>query len=146
MHIRREIIPGNNKSLWDAVKIAKDIKPTPLPPILTRNGTSYDRMAAPTAFSEYFKSKISVIEESMTIDEDMWNGKKIINSDCFNFMTPERVEDCLKNLKSKNCEGPDRMPLQILRDGAMALSKPFQFCFAKFMRKKKSPNNGKSQK
>ncbi len=71
MHIRRKIIPGNNKSLWDAVKIAKDIEPTPLPPILTRNGTSYVRMAAPTAFSEYFKSKISVIEESMTIDEDM---------------------------------------------------------------------------
>ena len=99
MHIRRKIIPGNNKSLWDAVKIAEDIEPTPLPPILTRNGTSYDRMAAPTAFSEYFKSKISVIEESMTIDEDMWNGEKIINSESNNFMTPERVEDCLKNLK-----------------------------------------------
>ncbi len=54
MHIRRKIIPGNNKSLWDAVKIAKDIEPTPLPPILTRNGTSYDRMAVPMAFSEYF--------------------------------------------------------------------------------------------
>jgi hypothetical protein len=56
-------------------------------------------MAAPMAFSEYFKSKISVIEESMTIDEDIWNGKKIITSECFNFMTPDRVEDCLKNLK-----------------------------------------------
>ncbi len=106
MHIRRKVIPGNNKSLWDAVKIAKDIKPTPLPPILTRNETSYDRSVAPTAFSEYFKSKISVIEESMTINENMWNGKKIINSESFNFMTPERVEDCLKNLKSKKLRGP----------------------------------------
>jgi hypothetical protein len=61
--------------------------------------TSYDRMAAPMAFSEYFKSKISVIEESMTIDEDMWTGEKIINSESINFMTPKRVEDCLKKLK-----------------------------------------------
>jgi hypothetical protein len=73
-----------------------------LPPILTRNGVSYDRMAAPTAFSEYFKSKISVIEESMTINEDMRNGEKIINSESINFMTPERVEDYLKKFKSKN--------------------------------------------
>ena len=29
--IRRRIVPGNNKSLWDAVKIAKDVEPTPLP-------------------------------------------------------------------------------------------------------------------
>ena len=96
-HVRRKIIPGNNKSLWDAVKIARDIEPTPLPPILTRNGISYDRLAAPTAFSEYFKSKISALEESTTIDEEVWNGKKIINSENHNFMTPERVENCLKN-------------------------------------------------
>ncbi len=81
MHVRRKIIPGNNKSLWDAVKIARDIKPTHLPPILTRNGISYDRLAALTTFSEYFKSKISALEESTSIDEEVWNGEKIINPD-----------------------------------------------------------------
>jgi hypothetical protein len=111
MHVRRKIIPGNNKYLWDAVNIARDKEPTPLPPILTRNGINYDRLVAPAAFSEYSKSKISVLEESMTIDEEIWNGEKIINSESLNFMTPERVENCLKNLKTKNCEGPDRMPL-----------------------------------
>ena len=146
MHIRRKIIPGNNKSLWDAVKIAKDIEPTPLPPILTRNGTSYDRRAAPMAFSEYFKSKISVIEESMTIDENIWNGEKIITSECFNFMTPDRVEECLKNLKTKNCEGPDRMPLRILRDGATALSKPLSVLFCKIYEKKEIPEQWKVSK
>jgi hypothetical protein len=122
MHVRRKIIPGNNKSLWDTVKIARDIEPTPLPLILTRNGISYDRLAAPTAFSEYFKSKISALEQSTTIDEEVWNGEKIINSENHNFMTPERVENCLKNLKTKNCEGPDRMPLRILKDGTSVLS------------------------
>jgi len=145
-HVRRKIIPGNNKSLWDAVKIARDIEPTPLPPILTRNGISYDRLAAPTAFSEYFKSKISALEESTTIDEEVWNGEKIINSENHNFMTPERVENCLKNLKTKNCEGPDRMPLRILKDGASVLSGPMSVLFHKIYEKKEIPEQWKVSK
>ncbi len=57
MHVRSKIIPGNNKSLWDAVKIVRDIKPTPLPAMLTRDGINYDRKTAPEAFSKYFKTK-----------------------------------------------------------------------------------------
>ena len=146
MHVRRKIIPGNNKSLWDAVKIARDIEPTPLPSILTRDGKSYDRMAAPTAFSEYFKSKISVLEESATIDEEMWNGERIINSENINFMTPERVEECLKNLKAKNCEGPDRLPLRVLKDGAMILAKPLSVLFHKIYERKEIPEQWKVSK
>jgi hypothetical protein len=146
MHVRRKIIPGNNKSLWDAVKIARDIEPTPLPSILTRDGKSYDRMAAPTAFSEYFKSKISVLEESATIDEEMWNGEQIINSENVNFMTPERVEECLKNLKTKNCEGPDRLPLRVLKDGAMILAKPLSVLFHKIYERKEIPEQWKVSK
>jgi hypothetical protein len=146
MHVRRKIIPGNNKSLWDAVKIARDIEPTPLPSILTRDGKSYDRMAAPTAFSEYFKSKISVQEESATIDEEMWNGERIINSENINFMTPERVEECLKNLKTKNCEGPDRLPLRVLKDGAMILAKPLSVLFHKIYERKEIPEQWKVSK
>jgi hypothetical protein len=113
---------------------------------LTRNGINYDRLAAPAAFSEYFKSKISVLEESMTIDEEIWNGEKIINSESLNFMMPERVENCLKNLKTKNCEGPDRMPLRILKDGATALSKPLSVLFHKIYENKEIPEQWKVSK
>jgi hypothetical protein len=146
MHVRSKIIPGNNKSLWDAVKIARDIEPTTLPETLTRDGISYDRMAAPMAFSKYFKSKISVLEESATIDEEIWNGEKIINSESVNFMTPERVEECLKNLKSKNCEGPDRLPLRILKDGATVLSRPLSVLFHKIYERKEIPEQWKVSK
>ena len=145
-HVRRKIIPGNNKSLWDAVKIAKDIEPTPLPAMLTRDGISYGREAASAAFSEYFKTKITILEEGLTIDEEVWNGEKIINSESVNFMTPERVEECLKNLKSKNCEGPDRLPLRILKDGAMALAKPLSVLFHKVYEKKEIPEQWKVSK
>jgi len=112
------------------------MEPIPLPPILTRNGISYDSLAAPMAFSEYFKSEISALEESTTIDEEGWNSKKIINSENHNFTTPERVENCLKNLKTKNCEGLDRMPIRILKDGALALLGPMSVLFHKIYEKK----------
>jgi hypothetical protein len=54
-------------------------------------------------------------------------------------MTPERVENCLKNLKTKNCEGPDRMPLPILKDGASVLSGPMSVLFHKIYEKKEIP-------
>jgi exonuclease III len=146
MHVRSKIIPGNNKSLWDAVKIARDIEPTPLPAMLTRDGINYDRKSAPEAFSKYFKTKISTLEEGTTIDEEMWNGEKIINSESINFMTPERVEECLKNLKSKNCEGPDRLPLRILKDGATVLAKPLSVLFCKIYEKKEIPEQWKVSK
>jgi exonuclease III len=146
MHVRSKIIPGNNKSLWDAVKIARDIEPTPLPAMLTRDGINYDRKTAPEAFSKYFKTKISTLEEGTTIDEEMWNGEKIINSESINFMTPERVEECLKNLKSKNCEGPDRLPLRILKDGATVLAKPLSVLFCKIYEKKEIPEQWKVSK
>jgi hypothetical protein len=146
MHVRSKIIPGNNKSLWDAVKIARDIEPTPLPAMLTRDGINYDRKTAPEAFSKYFKTKISTLEEGTTIDEEMWNGEKIINSESINFMTPERVEECLKNLKSKNCEGPDRLPLRILKDGARVLAKPLSVLFCKIYEKKEIPEQWKVSK
>jgi hypothetical protein len=146
MHVRRKIISGNNKSLWDAVKIARDIEPTPLPAMLTRDGINYDRKAAPEAFSKYFKTKISILEEGMTIHEEVWNGKKIINSENVNFMTPERVEGCLRNLKSKNCEGPDRLPLRILKDGVTVLAKPLSVLFCKIYAKKEIPEQWKVSK
>ena len=98
------------------------------------------------AFLEYFKSKISALEESTTIDEEVWSGEKIINSENHNFMTPERVENCLKNLKTKNCEGPDRMPLRILKDGASVLSGPMSVLFHKIYEKKEIPEQWKVSK
>ena len=103
--IRRKIVPGNNKSLWDAVKIAKDIEPTPLPETLLEDGKPYNRQEAPSAFATFFKSKVNKLQEDLVINPEVWNGEKIINSSNCNFMTPEKVMECLKELKTKNCEG-----------------------------------------
>ena len=76
----------------------------------------------------------------MAVDPEGWNGEKIINSEEINFMTAERVTECIRELKTKNCEGYDRLPLRILKDGA-PVCQPY---FEKSTRQKKYQNNGRS--
>jgi hypothetical protein len=69
-----------------------------------------------------------------------------MSSESVNFMTPERVEECLRNLKSKNCEGPDRLPLRIMKDGATVLAKPWSVLFHKIYERKEIPEEWKVSK
>ena len=63
-HVRKKIIPGNNKSLWDAVKIAKDIEPTPIPTTVTKEGLNCSGKDVPAAFADFFKSKVANLEKT----------------------------------------------------------------------------------
>ncbi len=58
-------MPGNTKSLWDAVKIARYIEPTPLPTELVRDGVYYAQGDLPMGFSNHFKSKIRDLEDNL---------------------------------------------------------------------------------
>ncbi len=99
--MRKKIIPGNNKSLWDAIKIAKDIEPTPLPTTVTKEGINYFGKDVPEAFADFFQSKIVNLEENLTTLDDAYNGRKFINSEEINFMTEGKVAECLNELKIK---------------------------------------------
>ena len=44
-------------------------------------------------------------------------------------MTEIKVREVLSMLKIKNCEGTDRIPLQILNEGAKILTKPLSGLF-----------------
>jgi len=145
-HVRKKIIPGNNKSLWDAVRIAKDIEPTPLPTTVTKEGISYSGRDVPSAFSSYFKSKIENLEESLSTFRGVYNGCKFINSEERNFMTEEKVGECLNELKIKNCEGYDRIPMRILKDGASVLKSPLSSLFSRIYKKKEIPEQWKVAK
>ena len=145
-HVRSKIIPGNNKSLWDAVKIAKDLEPTTLPEKLIENERSYNRNEAPSAFANFFKSKIRKLEEELIVEPGVWNGERIVDAEEIDFMTPDKVAECLKGLKTKNCEGYDRLPLRILKDGASALAKPLSAIFYKIYEKKVIPEQWKISK
>ena len=61
-------------------------------------------------------------------------------------MTADQVTECLKELKTKNCEGYDRLPLRILKDGAPVLAKPLSILFQKIYETKEIPEQWKISK
>ena len=100
----------------------------------------------PSAFASHFTNKVETLGASLKISEEVYNGTKIIQSENYNFMTKEWVATCLKELKTKNCEGFDRIPIRILKDGAEALSGPLSVLFQKIYQTKKIPDQWKIAK
>ena len=98
------------------------------------------RSEAPSAFAMYFKSKIEKLKKGLDIEPGIWNGERLITSEEKNFMTSENVMECLNQLKTKNCEGYDRMPLRILKDGAPVLIEPLSKLFHKIYETQEIPS------
>ena len=71
------------------------------------------------------------IVEHVQIDESCYNGKKKVNSTDFNSMSEEAIVFAILSLKTKNCEGYDRMVQRILTDGMGILIRPFTILFCK---------------
>ena len=74
--IRRKIIPGNSKSLWQAVKIAKDVNIPILPNSMSFNDQPVHSDDLPDIFAQFFQSKVSTIINEQQIDQNVYNGKK----------------------------------------------------------------------
>ena len=137
--VRRKILPGNTKSLWDAVKIAKDINIPMLPTSMFLNNTKIMESELPDAFAEFFTNKVNTITNDQTISNSVYNGVRKINAENQNFMTETEIRKAIKSLKPKNCEGHDRIPLRILTDGMQILIKPLKVLFEKIYDQKQIP-------
>ena len=85
--IRRNIVPSNSKSLWDAVRIAKDMNISNLPDIFTLNEIEIAKTKAPEAFAQFFHDKVEKIVRETLIDDGIHNGFKKVNSENKFFMT-----------------------------------------------------------
>ena len=89
--IRKGIIPGNSKSLWDAVKISKDSDTNPLPYIMEIDGNQIEYDELPDAFAHFFKDKIEKISNECIIDRDVYNGRRLCTSADKHFMLSDIV-------------------------------------------------------
>ena len=59
--LRRGILPGNTKSLWTAVNIAKDINKQDLPDMMYLNGELINSKNKPDVFEHYFEKKTLIL-------------------------------------------------------------------------------------
>ena len=74
--VRRGILPGNSKSLWDAVKIAKGVNTPSLPDNMSLNDNTIINSNLPKPFADFFENKITQIIANTTISNNVYNGTK----------------------------------------------------------------------
>ena len=144
--IRKDIRPGNSKSLWRAVGIAKNMNTDELPETMYYNGVEIDNKELQEAFAEHFEEKISTLINNAVISQNVYNGSEKIRTNDKNFMTPDKVLESMKGLKVKNCEGCDLIPQRILADGIESLIDPFSKLFNQIYTQKTIPEQWKMAK
>ena len=75
-NIRCTIIPGNSKSLWNAVNSAHDNGTSSLPDYTTLGVSLLGVHERSECFASYFEQKVKKITESTIIDHQVYNGKR----------------------------------------------------------------------
>ena len=110
-------MPGSSKSLWTAVKLAKDIGAEQIPTKINLKGIPVEGSGISDCFATFFDEKIKNTVEKVEIDNDVYNGRAKMDASNLNFMTKPDIIACIKMLKVKNCEGYDRIPQRVLIDG-----------------------------
>ena len=139
-NVRKGIIPGNSKSLWNAVNRAKDTNSLSLPETLFANKIKIDPKNLSNKFAEFFSNKVSQITNHTQIDPGVYNGIPKFNEVDHFFMTSVDIMESIKSIKCKNSEGFDRIPQRILIDGAEILLPAFTGLFRRIYFQKKIPD------
>ena len=127
--VRRNIRPGNSKSLWDAVKIAKDINISKMPSNMTLNNIKINPFDLPDSFATHFAQKTQAIVNNQVVNDNVFNGTKKVECPNIDFMQEVDVIKAIKSLNPKNSEGHDRIPVRIVVDGVKFLAKPLSLIF-----------------
>ena len=138
--VRKTIIPGNTKSLWKAVRLAKDQNTANLPKSMLSEGTEIESGRLADEFACFFDKKIRNIVDHVVVDSDVYNGVKKLDGTISMFMDPVSIKECVLTLKSKNTEGLDRIPQRILLDGVDELIIPMSNLFRLIYRDKSVPD------
>ena len=137
--IRQGLTPGNNKTLWDSVKIAKEQNINKLPEKMTYNNLPIDSKDLPDVFARHFKTKISTIVNESIVNNNVYNGQRKLYVDDHNFMNQNDINEAVSTLKLKNSEGFDRIPQRFLIDGILFTLKPLTDLFSMIYNTKNIP-------
>ena len=73
--VRKGILPGNSKSLWHAVKLAKNQGPELIPPNMKYHGIEVTSDDIAEVFAGFFDKKVVGIVESTSVDPGVYSFK-----------------------------------------------------------------------
>jgi hypothetical protein len=120
--VRKAIMPGNTRSLWNAVKIAKDTNTNELPKTIFRDSHEINESSISNEYASFFDQKIRSLVNPVEIDYQVYNSNQKVLSCNKMFMDSVSVKECMLSLKNKTTEVMDRIPQCVLLDGADVLS------------------------
>ena len=69
--------------------------------------------------------------ETVQIDDQIYNGKKKVQTKNKMFMDLNSIVECVKTLNIKNSEGYNRIPRRVLVDGIEVISGAFEGLFSR---------------
>ena len=139
LSVRRGISPGDTKSLWKAVKIAKDQNVNELPNQMFHQNVKIDNKCLPETFAAFFENKVETIISQTEINDEVYNGIKKVTANNKMFMSKQEIIRCISSIKPKNSEGFDRIPQRILLDGIDHLLNPLSELFTLIYKFKEIP-------
>ncbi len=144
--VRRGILPGNSKTLWAAVRIAKDQNIESFPSVLYENGIKLTNVNVPDSVALFFDNKVKRLAQNTSIDPEIYDGYRKIHCNNSFFMNREDIIECVSSLKIKNSEGYDRIPQRIIKDGIDILIAPITSLFKSIYENKQIPDQWKVAK
>ena len=118
-------------SIWRSVKIAKNLNCESIPTVVTLSGLPIAKADRAEAFAKFFNEKITSHARMTNVCNRVYNGKNKIIVQNRNFMLKKDIEECIKSLKPKRCEGFDRIPVCVITDACDILIEPFTQLFQK---------------
>ena len=122
---------GKINSLWRSVKIAKNLNCDSIPSNLTCGGVPVPAHQIADAFAAHFNDKIKSHVINTKVCPNVYNGRNKIIVQNRNFMQKNDVKECMQSLKSKKCEGYDRIPVCVITDASDVLLEPMSQLFDK---------------
>ena len=97
--------PRRSKSLWKAVKIAKNVNIPKLRVEMTLTGTPIDQTDLPDAFASFFKEKVQLFVNQQKIDDSVHNGNLKMRTTNLHFMSSfNNIIEAIKTLKQNIVE------------------------------------------
>jgi len=145
--VRKKILKGDQKSLWEGLKIAQDKSSSSYPRKMVIEGREVStNQEKADSFASHLINKLDGIRKDCKIDAHVFNGSKLFEEENENFFTPEKVESEINNLKNKTCYGMDRIPVIIIRDASMYLKGPITLLLNKIYDQKFIPEQWKTSR